>query len=132
STACPIVTISSNPPSGGTLVEGYAASVFQLYVKSGSTSGVTVELTASGTATPCVDYSCVPSQVTTESGSGYSEAFRIVYMGVHEDCKLNEGTETLTISIKPSPNYTIGSPSSTTLSILDIGPGPCQSYCPCP
>ena len=81
--------------------------------------GLTVKLTASGTATPDVDYVAIPASVTIPQGQTFAD----VTITPITDA-LVEGDETVIIDVAADPAYTIGTASSTTITLVDANVPP--------
>jgi hypothetical protein len=115
----PTVTIKASPT---TVKEGGAAVIT---VESTGSPGdgcpVQVLLTASGDATPGVDYDSFPPTITLPDGQS-SASFTL---RTRTDVTV-ESTEHVLVSVAPSPSatYTVASPSSATVSITDAGVTP--------
>jgi hypothetical protein len=83
--------------------------------RAGNTSNpLTVDLTISGTASNGVDYATLPAQVTFAPGQSSTNLPVIVI-----DDSATEGTEAVSLTIKTNATYSIGSPGSATVTILD-------------
>jgi len=81
-----------------------------------TTSSLTVTLTRSGTATSGTDYTAIATPLSLVIPASASSA--TVNVSPVDD-STNEGTETVILTISANANYTIGAPSSATVSILD-------------
>lgn len=117
SASVPTVAITSSDP---TMTEGTTDLASFTLTRTGSTaSGLTVTLRPTGTATKWVDYrrpvqGDMPDVWTIPAG-----AYSLLITVKAVDDGLVEATETATMTIQPSANYTVGTPSNVTLTILD-------------
>ncbi|HYC93869.1 MAG TPA: S8 family serine peptidase [Thermoanaerobaculia bacterium] len=92
--------------------------------RTGPTSGsLTVFYTIGGSATNGTDYSSISSSVTIPSGSG-STNISIVPIADGS----SEGSETVILTLSSNAQYSIGSPSSDTVTITDSAPPGAQFY----
>jgi RHS repeat-associated protein len=80
----------------------------------GPSVDTTIYYTVGGTATPGADYRALPGSVVWLAGQTHVNLPIIPF-----DDALIEGTETITITIVPGPDYTIGSPASGSVSLND-------------
>jgi len=104
-TTDPTAAESGTPPSDtGTF----------LISRDNSVGNLTVNLAISGTATNTTDYATIPTTVTIPNGS----TSVIVTVSPVDDA-LVESTETVVLTLASSSGYTISSPSTATVSILD-------------
>ena len=86
-----------------------------LITRSGSTTeAVTVLFVVSGSASNGSDYAAVSGSVSIPSGSSSAQ---ILIFPI--DDNLSEASETVTLALLPSLSYSIGNPSSATLTIAD-------------
>jgi hypothetical protein len=112
-TALPTVTISATDASAGEF--GADKQLIFTVARSGATtSALSVPLTASGTATPAVDYSGFASSLSLPTG----QASAALPLTVLADT-VAEGTETVTVSLGASSSFLAGSPSSASATIAD-------------
>ena len=82
--------------------------------RTGSTaSSLTVFYSVAGTATPGTDYTALPGSVTIAAGSSVAD---ILVQPINDT--LMEGNETVVVTLSSRPAYTIGSPSSATVTII--------------
>ncbi len=88
--------------------------VFQFTRTGPTTSALTVNYTISGTATNGVDYNLLASTVTIPVGA----SFAAVSINPIDDTRV-EGVETVGLALAADPSYTVGAPSSGTVSIAD-------------
>jgi PKD repeat protein len=75
---------------------------------------LTVHYATPGTATNGVDYNALSGTVTIPADANDTSIQAVII-----NDSLSEGTETLIISLLADPGYKIGTPSSSTVSILD-------------
>jgi hypothetical protein len=121
STATPTVSITS---TDATATEGPTDTASFTLTRTGSTANdLAVTLSAGGTATKWDDYrrpvqGDMPDTWIIPAGAS---SVTITVMAV--DDTTVEGTETGTLTIQSSPNYTVGTPNSVTLTILDNDSG---------
>ena len=108
----PTVTISATDPTASEA--GPDAGIFTV-TRSGSTSGaLTVNYTVSGTASAGSDYTALAGSVTL--GSGAASATITV---APSDDTAEEGNETVAVTLSSNAAYSVGSPSSATITIAD-------------
>ena len=82
--------------------------------RTGSTaSPLTVFYSVAGAATPGTDYTALPGSVTIPAGVA---AANILVRPINDT--LMEGNETVVVTLSSRPAYTIGSPSSATVTII--------------
>ena len=121
-TPLPTVTVSS---ADTTATEGPTDTASFTLARTGSTAGdLAVSLTFSGTATKWDDYrrpaqGDMPDTFTIPAGASTAT---ITVMAVADN--IVEGTETATLAIQPGANYSVGTPNSLSLTILDSNGGP--------
>ena len=83
--------------------------------RTGSAVGsLTVNFAVSGSATAGVDYANLGTSVVIPAGS----ASATIAVNVIDDA-IYEGSETVVVTLTANPAYTIGAPSSATLTIAD-------------
>ena len=83
--------------------------------RTGSTAGsLAVSLSLGGSATNGTDYTAIATTQTIPSGA----ASVTVNVAPLQDA-LNEGTETVVLTVTTGSSYTIGTPSSATVNLLD-------------
>ena len=106
------VTISATDPNASEA--GPDSGIFTV-TRSGSTSGaLTVNYTVSGTASAGSDYTALAGSVTLASGS----ASATITVTPVDDTAV-EGNETVTVTLSSNAAYSVGSPSSATITIAD-------------
>jgi hypothetical protein len=110
----PTVSISADIP---TAVENDSSQDGEYTIsRTGPTdSPLTVNLAASGTAVAGTNYVGLPSSITIPAGSQTA----VLQVAALEDTPGGNDPETVTETIQPGNNYTIGSPSSADVSILE-------------
>lgn len=110
----PTVSISADIP---TAVENDTSQDGEYTIsRTGPTDeSLTVNLAASGTAVAGTNYVALPSSVTIPAGSQTA----VLQVAALEDTPGSNDPETVTETIQPGSNYTIGSPSSADVSILE-------------
>lgn len=110
-TTVPTITVQATTP---TAAEGGAAGQFTV-TRSGNTTGaVTVNYTVRGTASNGTDYTQLPGSVTLAAG-----VTSAVIPVLPVDDQTVEGDESVAVTLSPNAAYTIGSPSSATVTITD-------------
>ncbi len=108
----PTVTVSATDASASE--QGTDVGVFT-FSRTGSTAApLTVNYTAGGTATAGVDYAALSGAVTIPAGA----SSQTVIVTPADDAVV-EGDETVTATLAGNVNYSVGSPSSATVTIHD-------------
>jgi hypothetical protein len=79
-----------------------------------TTAALTVRYTMAGTATQATDYRSLSGSVTIPAGAALAT---VIVTPVNDSLK--EGPETVVIRLAANPAYTVGSPSSATVTIAD-------------
>jgi glucose/arabinose dehydrogenase len=103
----PTVTVARTPAS---VLEDGAPTMAFTFTRTGSTAGsLVVDYTISGTAVNGTDYVTIATSVTIAGGS----ATGTVVIDPTADATI-EADETVILTIAPSANYTVGSPSTAT------------------
>jgi Calx-beta domain len=87
--------------------------VFRVSRTGSTASPLTVFYSVTGTARPGTDYTALPGSVTIAAGSS---AANILVRPIN-DTRM-EGNETVVVALSSRPAYTIGSPSSATVTII--------------
>jgi hypothetical protein len=95
--------------------QGLAPGTFTVSRSGDLTSALTVNYTASGTATPGSDFAAISGTVTIPANT----ASMTVAVSPLADT-LAEGPETVVLTINSDPGYSIGAGASATVSIADI------------
>ena len=116
-TDLPTVTLTS---SDSTATEGPTDTASFTLTRTGSTaSGLTVTLAPTGTATKWDDYRRPVQGDMPDTWIIPAGASSLTITVIAVDDTAVEGTETATLTIQSSPNYTVGTPNSVTLTLLD-------------
>jgi len=113
----PVVTVAAPDPEASE--PGLNTGTFHVYRNGSTSNSLTVFYRMSGTASNGIDYVTLPGTVTIPAGTNFAP---IILQPI--DDNLLEGTETAILTAIPSPlgaptTYTVGSPASVTISILD-------------
>src|SRR2546429_3562755 len=114
----PTVHLVNNYPSQGWEPGGQdrpSDISFFIWRDGNTNTDLTVYYTVGGTASNGVDYQTIPESVTFPAGSLYG-----IGVSIHplEDAEV-EGTETVTLTLRPDPHYQVGSPNTGTVFIRD-------------
>ena len=110
----PIVSVVANDPAASE-PSGVGGDGTFTFTRSGSTAAaLTVGFTVGGTATGASDYLAIPSPVAFAPGS--ATATRVITV---IDDALVEGDETVELTLASGSEYTVGNPSSATVTIKD-------------
>jgi hypothetical protein len=80
--------------------------------RSDTAGDLTVKYAVSGTATNGTDYTALPGTITIASGTS-----SVTLPVTPIDDAIQEGDETVVVSLSADPNYTVGSPGSDTVTI---------------
>jgi hypothetical protein len=103
----------------GNAVEGGAPALFQ-FLRTETDGPLTVNFSVGGTAAPGYDYDPIGSAVTFGDGEPYAYVTVAAVADV-----IDEPTETVSVTLNPYYyNYTVGTPSSATVNILNQQPPP--------
>ena len=105
------VTISALDPTA--TEAGPTTGAFRVSRTGSTASPLTVFYSVTGTATPGTDYTALPGSVTIAAGSS---AANILVRPIN-DTRM-ESNETVVVALSGRPAYTIGSPSSATVTII--------------
>ena len=105
------VTITALDPTA--TEAGLTTGAFRVSRTGSTASPLTVFYSVAGTATPGTDYTALPGSVTIAAGSSVAN---ILVRPINDT--LMEGTETVVVTLSSRPAYTIGSPSSATVTII--------------
>ena len=81
--------------------------------RTGSTLPSTVNYTVGGSAANGVDYQTLTGSVVIPAGS---LSANIIVRPIND--VIMEGNETVVVTLSPRPNYTVGSPSSATVTVV--------------
>lgn len=111
----PTITLTA---SGATATEGGAPGEFTISRGTAGEEPLTVELAVSGSAIPGADYEALPDEVVIPAGS---TSVTLAVNAVDDDLK--EADELVTLTVRASPNYNVGTtgPVSVTLKDNDGG-----------
>jgi hypothetical protein len=109
--ALPVVTVTASTPSA---VEGGAAGAFTVSRTGSTAAALTVNYTVGGTATSGSDYQTIGTSVVIAASS----ATAVIPVTTINDSGL-EGDETVVITLSANASYSVGSPSSATVTIAD-------------
>jgi hypothetical protein len=99
--------------------EGRAPATYRVTRTGDLTQPLTVGYTVGGTATPAADYSLLPGFLVLPAGTATST----ITVAAAVDDAVDEGDETIVVSVGAGVGYAIGSPGSATVTIhpsLDI------------
>ena len=112
----PVITVVASDATAAETAAGVPANPgqFTLSRTGPTTASLSVRMSLSGTATNGTDYTTIPTTATFAAGS----ATAIVNVSVRDDLLL-EGTETVALTLLASAGYSIGTPGTATVSILD-------------
>jgi hypothetical protein len=87
-----------------------------IVTRTGSTTGpLTVAYTVGGTATAGSDYIALAGSVTIAAGASHA----LITVTPIDDVVTSEGHETVVVTLAAGAGYTIGAPSSSTITIAD-------------
>ncbi|MCI0458418.1 MAG: hypothetical protein L0Z62_15750, partial [Gemmataceae bacterium] len=107
-----VVTVTASDPNAAEA--GPDAGVFTVSRTGDTTGELTVAYTISGTATAELDYEALSGLATIAAGAASTT---ITVSPVNDT--LQEGSETVEVTLEPSIGYTVGTPSSATVTIAD-------------
>ncbi len=108
----PVVTIVATDPTASEA--GLDQGEFTFYRTGNTSAALTVNYAVSGTASSATDRQGVSTSVTFQPG--FSTVTRLV---IPLNDAVGESLETTILTISSDPNYTVGTPNSATVSILD-------------
>lgn len=108
----PVVSITANDATASEA--GLDPGQFTLSRTGSTAASLTVTLTRSGTATSGTDYTTISTTQTIPAGA----ASLLVNVTPLDD-STNEGTETVILTVTSGSGYSIGTPATATVSILD-------------
>ena len=112
-TNVPTVTISATTNTA--TEQGPTPGVFRVSRSGGTSSALTVNYTVSGTATSGSDYFALSGSAVILAGQSSAQ---IVVTPV-DDGVVGEGNETVVVTLTSNSGYTVGAPSSATVTIID-------------
>lgn len=107
----PAVSISANDPNAA---ESGDAGQFTLTRNGDTTSALAVTLTRTGSATNATDYATISTAQIIPAG----QASLTINVTPTQDTS-NEGSETIILAVTTGSGYTIGTPNTATVNILD-------------
>jgi PKD repeat protein len=107
-------TVSISAPVSTVPEKGADPGIFRVSRTGNNSLPLTISYGFGGTAVNGVGYNALSGTVTVPSGAA-SQDIQIVPI----DDNLTEGTETVILTLKADPTYTIGTSGSATISILD-------------
>lgn len=110
--AVPEVTIAATTPKVSE--SGGGAGRFTVSRSAYTTEALTVNYTVTGTATPGTDCAALTGSVTIPEDSSSA----VIDINPVWD-KINDGNETVVVTLSGSTLYTVGSPDSATVTIID-------------
>jgi len=110
----PLVSVSGETASA---VEGGANGGFRIAAVGSNTGSITVNYTLSGTATAGSDYTAPSGSIVVPASTDYTDYVTIPISLINNS--LPEDTETVILTITPSPNYVIYNEGSAVLRIRD-------------
>jgi subtilisin family serine protease len=112
-----VVTISAT--NAAVAESGQATPAFTLSRIGSTAEPLTIQLTATGTATPGSDYVALPPSVTIPAGAA-TTTLSVIPL----DDALPESHETVVLTLTDDPAYIVGSPSRATATIVSDEPTP--------
>jgi hypothetical protein len=107
----PVVTIQASDAAAS---EAGDAGQFTVTRSGGTTAALTVNLTASGSATAGADFTTLPASLSIPAGAATATVSVIPL-----DDVLVEGGETIILSVSAGSGYVVGSPASATVTLAD-------------
>jgi hypothetical protein len=110
----PVVTVTASSP---TATEPGVSGAFQVSRTGNTASALTVSITLGGTAINGTDYVTIGQTVVIPAGS----ASATVTVTPIDDFKV-ESNETVLLTVSPGTGYSVGSPSTATVTIIDVEP----------
>ncbi len=110
-----VVTISATDSQAA---EPSNTGTFTVTRTGSTTTSLTVSYSVSGTATPGIDYTTLPGTITIPAGSSSA---MITVTPINDSTP--ESSETVVVFLSFSTGYSVGSPSSATVSIADDDSG---------
>ncbi|MBV9463346.1 MAG: hypothetical protein JO317_03870 [Verrucomicrobiae bacterium] len=109
----PYISVKSYDPVGSE--SGQIATITIMRSSDGTNFPLVVKYSLSGTAQNGVDYDALPGSVIMPAGANAV----VVEIRPKFD-SLNEGNESVTLSVLPDANYQMGSPTTSTVTIQDV------------
>src|SRR5439155_15450526 len=110
----PVVTVAATDAAAGEPSSGLGTGTFTFSRTGSTTAGLTVNYTVGGTAGSGTDYTAIGTTVAFAAGSATATKTVSVI-----DDTLAEGDETVVVTLAAGTGYTVGSPSSATVTIAD-------------
>lgn len=108
----PTVTVTPFAPTG--FENGFSAAAFRFFRTGSTANQLTALFTIGGTATKGTDFSDPGTQVTFSAGKSFADVF---IPAINDNSA--EGNETVTFTVAPNAGYTVGDPSTATVTIED-------------
>ncbi len=115
----PVVTVTATDAVAGEPGTGQGTGTFTFTRTGPTTSALTVNFSVGGTATSGTDYQSLGTSVVIPAGSASATKTVTVI-----DDSLIEGDETVIVTVTSGTGYTVGSPSSATVTIKDDDSSP--------
>lgn len=109
-----MVTVTATDAVAGEPGSGAGSGQWTLSRTGPTTASLSVSIKLTGSATPDSDYVSIPPSVTFNAGSSTTT----VPLTVLNDTQV-EGDETVTLTVLPGFGYTVGAPSTATVTIQD-------------
>jgi hypothetical protein len=113
----PAVTVTASDASASEA--GPGTGQFTVSRTGDAASALTVTLSVSGTASNGTDYDSIGTSATIAAGSSSAS----ITVNPREDTTV-EGSETVILTVSPGAGYTVGTPSSATVTIADDDSAP--------
>ena len=113
-TSIPSISIAATDATAGEPGSGQGTGTFTFSRTGPTSAALTVNFMVGGTATSSTDYSSLGTTVTFTAGSAISTKT----VGVVDDSGI-EGDETVIVTLAGGTGYTVGGPSSATVTIKD-------------
>jgi len=110
----PVITVTATDTTAGEPGTGQGTGTFTFNRTGPTAAALTVNFMVGGTATSSTDYSSLGTTVTFTAGSAISTKT----VGVVDDSGI-EGDETVIVTLAGGTGYTVGGPSSATVTIKD-------------
>lgn len=111
----PTVSIAAAATS---VLENGSPVAIRVYLSAAQSRDLSVPITVSGTATSGQDYVAIPTAVTILAG----QVTKDITVTPRTDTR-SESTETLVVTLTASTAYSLGTPSSATVNIIDVNGG---------
>ncbi len=117
-----VVSVTATDATASEPGGGQGGGVFTLNRTGSTAAGLTVNFSVSGMASSPSDYAAVGTSATFGAGSAMATASVTV-----NDDSLVEGNETVVMTLAAGTGYTVGTPSSATVTIQDDDASACTS-----